>query len=86
MPIFNYLCSNNRCKWEGEILMFFRTDYVDCPKCGKVAERQFTPGANFQLKGCGWERDGYTSKADYDRENVASEKAIEKEKAQRGIK
>ena len=52
-----------KCGWEGEeMVASYEIKFIRCPKCDGQAEKQFTPGSTFHLKGSGWAHDGYTTK------------------------
>jgi putative FmdB family regulatory protein len=86
MPIYPHLCKN--CRAEFDVIKKVSQLDLDeyCPMCGELATRQISDSTSFQLKGVGWENNGYTLKSEYNRENVASEQAIAQEKKERGIK
>ncbi len=57
MPIYNYECSV--CKKKYESIQPMDTKTIQCT-CGETAKK--VPSlTNFQLKGGGWAKDGYSS-------------------------
>ena len=59
MPIYEYECLS--CGHISEVLRDHIDDaeYAPCPKCGMGA-RRIISCSNFQLKGNGWSKDGYS--------------------------
>lgn len=64
MATYNYTCKNEEC--EQEDFQFIRSmnechEPAPCPKCEQLAKRKDNDWCrNFQLKGSGWYRDGYS--------------------------
>lgn len=60
MPIFDYRCPT--CNFTKEVLQkSSETVKPECPNCNSSMEKQLGL-SNFQLKGSGWFKDGYSSK------------------------
>jgi putative FmdB family regulatory protein len=60
MPLYTYRCS--KCKAEVEELQKFDDPPPpECPECKEKDSLERTLGvSNFQLKGSGWAKDGYS--------------------------
>lgn len=58
MPIRNYICQ--KCGHEFEYLHLSKDEPAFCPKCGSIILLPYIGLSNFQLKGPGWYKDGYT--------------------------
>ena len=60
MPIYEYECTEVKCKEVTEKLvkMSEADDKVPCKTCGEKTEKKVSR-TSFQLKGGGWESDGY---------------------------
>ena len=61
MPIFKFKCRNEKCEHIEREIVKFGVETIKCPKCGTEAYRMIG-SFNFQLKGGGWFKDGYTKK------------------------
>lgn len=59
--LYDYRCDN--CGFEKEALVKSSDEVVVCHKCELAMIRLITKPSNFQLKGTGWYRDGYTGKS-----------------------
>ena len=59
MPLYDYVC---KCGTTKEALVKTSLDEVWCPRCDSLMERIITTPSNFQLKGSGWFKDGYSNK------------------------
>lgn len=57
MPIYDYKCS--KCYKKFERLVKDKDELVAC-ECGYIASREFPDTFNFELKGDGWFKDGYS--------------------------
>ena len=61
MPIYEYHCV--KCKKDHEIIQKFSDPLLSvCPNCKGKLEKKIS-NSSFQLKGEGWYKDGYSSKA-----------------------
>jgi putative FmdB family regulatory protein len=63
MPIYLYRCEI--CEHTEEIIEKYSENAVgnNCPKCNNQKFNRTITGTNFALKGGGWYKDGYSSKA-----------------------
>ena len=62
MPMHNFKCKNPKCNYvEEEVIVKWETESIECPKC-KDQMYKLLASYNFQLKGGGWYKDGYTKK------------------------
>ena len=57
MPIYEYKCDN--CGYQKEMLQKMGADAPGCDQCSTVMTHQISR-TSFQLKGSGWEADGYS--------------------------
>lgn len=60
MPLYDFLCG--KCNFQKEALVKTSDDEVWCPRCDTLMRKQITSPSNFQLKGQGWFKDGYSYK------------------------
>ena len=59
MPIYEFKCSNDKCKHTFDKLFIGgesdeEKEYQLCPKCGAIAKRVISGGAQFKFKGKGF--------------------------------
>lgn len=61
MPIYQYACTDEACSGEEEEALVLRPEDEPktCNRCGKPLKRVMGQ-SNFQLKGGGWYKDGYS--------------------------
>lgn len=56
----NFKCKNDKCNHkEEDQIVKWDTETIECPKC-KAQMYKVLGGFNFNLKGGGWFKDGYT--------------------------
>ena len=61
MPMHTFRCKNKECNHVEEDIVKWDTEYIECPKCKSKMYKLLT-SYNFQLKGGGWAKDGYSKK------------------------
>ncbi len=63
MPIYNYNCSNEKCKASFTFFHLTKDEPAICPKCSAGnPEKTISTDTSHQLKGGGWYSDGYSGK------------------------
>lgn len=61
MPMHTFKCRNDECKHQTEEIVKWDVEEIVCPKCKEKMYKMLT-SFNFELKGGGWYKDGYTKK------------------------
>lgn len=60
MPMHNFKCRNEECNHVEEgMIVNWDVEEIECPKC-KSLMFKLLRSFNFELKGGGWFKDGYT--------------------------
>ena len=72
MPTYDFTCKTCGHQFEHRQSMSAPPE-TECPECGKVASREFTPNVNFQFKGEGFYITDYRS--DQYKKDAAKDKA-----------
>lgn len=64
MPIYEFICLDCGNRWEKELSLKERVEYIKngkCPKCNSNLISQIITSCGIVFKGRCWSRDGYTS-------------------------
>lgn len=93
MPLYDFRCTNEKCRHEQIDVQMSLTEYTlkkdefVCEQCGSPSKQAIAPRL-FQLKGPNWYRDGYYNQdyheqqealKEYDENTKQSEKMLSKE-------